>query len=51
MATHGPTVENTRALLRETAEAQGVGVSVECGVVEEAFGEVLRARPRRRTGS
>jgi hypothetical protein len=37
IATHGPTVENTRALLRETAEARGVRVEVECAITEEAF--------------
>ncbi len=37
IATHGPTVESTRALLRETAEAAGRSVQVECAVTEEAF--------------
>jgi hypothetical protein len=37
VATHGPTVENTRALLLETAERMGRRVSVECATVERAF--------------
>jgi hypothetical protein len=37
VATHGPTVENTRALLQETAKAKGVSVEVECAITEEAF--------------
>jgi glutamate racemase len=37
VATHGPTVDNTRALLQETAEARGASVEVECAITEEAF--------------
>ncbi len=37
VATHGPTVENTKALLLETAERLGRRVSVECATVERAF--------------
>jgi hypothetical protein len=59
IATHGPTVENTRSLLLETAERLGRHVEVECATIEEAFerlgegdveghneaiAEVLRAR-------
>jgi hypothetical protein len=37
VATHGPTVENTKALLLETAERAARKVSVECATVERAF--------------
>ncbi len=39
VATHGPTVESTKALLRETAERKGVGggIRYEGATVEEAF--------------
>jgi hypothetical protein len=37
VATHGPTVENTRSLLLETAERAGKRVTVECVSVEHAF--------------
>ncbi len=42
IATHGPTVENTRALLLETAARLGATLSVECATVESAF-ELLGA--------
>jgi hypothetical protein len=38
VATHGPTVENTKALLLETAEHAARKVSVECAAVERANG-------------
>ena len=37
VATHGPTVENTKTLLLETAEREARNVSVECATVERAF--------------
>jgi Asp/Glu/hydantoin racemase len=37
IATHGPTVENTKALLLETAARMGREIVVECAIVEEAF--------------
>jgi hypothetical protein len=37
VATHGPTVENTRSLLLETAEREGKKVSVAGATVERAF--------------
>ena len=37
VATHGPTVENTKALLLETAERAARKVSVVCATVERAF--------------
>jgi len=37
VATHGPTVENTKALLLETAERAARKVTVECATVERAF--------------
>ena len=37
VATHGPTVENTKALLTETADSLGRSVEVECAVTEDAF--------------
>jgi hypothetical protein len=46
VATHGPTVENTQALLRETAEALGRRVQVDCAVTEEAFQRLGRGDTR-----
>ena len=37
VATHGPTVDNTQALLHETADRLGTSVSVAGATVEEAF--------------
>ena len=37
IATHGPTVNNTQALLRETAERMGKEIEFEGATIEEAF--------------
>ncbi len=46
VATHGPTVENTRALLLETAARLGRTVQVEGATVAEAFDQLGAGRTR-----
>jgi aspartate/glutamate racemase len=42
IATHGPTVESTQALLKEVAEASGRNVSMQGALVEEAWNHLAK---------